>query len=293
MDSMILFLLLHFTSASSFLIMQNPRRLCLLTRKHAVILGQCDTTDHAQQWAWMGGARLIHLQSSLCLWADPSPGLPHHARLVALSDCWDAPAWRCYGRQGAFGLAEAQMYLKKQGVRLVIRAEPRYSNWTKRDAESGNSGNDIITSLCPNTESAPVSTIWYSSTHKPLGITSTVYSRKTPAVTVINEDVSNTAKSHRTTRQVTSSEVHHTMPSGSTTYVNDVIKPRTRRSGTTDFSPDVSASVTELWVLNRSQAVSSGPAPFTTDRFTYELTSDTIKHGDRSASSSSTHDLHN
>ncbi|XP_071376362.1 receptor-type tyrosine-protein phosphatase beta-like [Centroberyx affinis] len=158
--------------------MHTPRGLCLLTYRQTVILGRCEATDPAQQWEWTGGARLIHAQSSRCLWADPSPGLPRHARLVTLSNCTDAPVWKCYGAKGAFGLAETPMYLKKQGLRLVIRGDPRYSNWAKYDVDSG--GNDVMTSLCQDTDrptidpSSPTYDFqkrtynWLDLTHNPL-----------------------------------------------------------------------------------------------------------------------------
>uniref|UniRef100_A0A667ZYH3 protein-tyrosine-phosphatase n=1 Tax=Myripristis murdjan TaxID=586833 RepID=A0A667ZYH3_9TELE len=135
--------------SAGFLVMQTPKRLCLVTRRQTVILGQCDATDPAQHWEWTGAGRLTHAQSSQCLWADPNPNLPRHARLVKLSSCTDAPAWNCYGMKGAFGLAKTPMYLKKQGLRLVIRGDPQYSNWTKYDVDSG--GKEMMTSLCPGT----------------------------------------------------------------------------------------------------------------------------------------------
>ncbi|XP_076018766.1 receptor-type tyrosine-protein phosphatase beta isoform X2 [Genypterus blacodes] len=262
---LLLFSLLGFSSASGFQIMHGPKRLCVLTHKQMVILGRCDTTDPAQHWEWTGGGRLSHTQSSGCLWADPSPGVPRHARLVALSGCTDAPAWKCYGTMGELGLAETPMYLKKQGLRLVIRAEPQHSNWFKYDAYAGNSASDVMTSLCPNTDWTPVSTMRDSSTHKPPGSTSTIFSVQTPAITDTSEHVSNTAKSHRTTRQVTSSKVHSTMANGFATYVNDVFKPRTRRSVTTDSGPGSSTSVTEVSPVNVSQPLSSSPSESATD----------------------------
>lgn len=129
--------------------MLSPKRLCLLSQSQLVILGRCDVTNPAQQWAWLGGARLIHTQSSRCLWADPSPRLPVHARLAKLSDCREAPAWSCYNTNGAFGLAETHLYLKKQGSRLVIGGNVQKSEWRKYDVDSG--GNRLITSLCPET----------------------------------------------------------------------------------------------------------------------------------------------
>lgn len=129
--------------------MLTPKRLCLLTQSHVVILGRCDITNPAQQWAWLGGARLIHTQSSRCLWADPSPHLPLHTRLAKLTDCSGAPAWSCYGTEGAFRLAETHMYLKKQGTRVVVGGNLQTSEWRKYEVDTG--GTQLMTSLCPET----------------------------------------------------------------------------------------------------------------------------------------------
>lgn len=39
------------------------------------------------------------------------------------------------------------MYLKKQGTRVVIRGDPRYSNWTKHE-EVDSGGGQVMTHLC-------------------------------------------------------------------------------------------------------------------------------------------------
>lgn len=136
-------------SSAGFLIVLPPKRLCLLVQNQLVILGRCDVTNPAQQWTWLGGARLIHTQSTRCLWADPNPHLPVHAHLVRLGDCDEAPAWTCYNTKGAFGLAEENLYLKEQGVQLVIGGNIQTSEWRKYDINSG--GNQRMTSLCPET----------------------------------------------------------------------------------------------------------------------------------------------
>lgn len=40
------------------------------------------------------------------------------------------------------------MYLKKQGIRVVIRGDQRYSNWTRYE-EIYSGGRQVITHLCP------------------------------------------------------------------------------------------------------------------------------------------------
>uniref|UniRef100_A0A674CMU3 protein-tyrosine-phosphatase n=1 Tax=Salmo trutta TaxID=8032 RepID=A0A674CMU3_SALTR len=97
--------------------------LCLSTHKTTVILGKCNVTSLYQQWEWTKDMKLHHIQSAKCLWANPSSAIPRHARLATIRDCDSAPAWKCYDKRGTFGLAEKPMYLKKQGIRVVIRGD--------------------------------------------------------------------------------------------------------------------------------------------------------------------------
>ena len=137
----------HCLFAAAFLIVQNPKKLCLSMDKSTVILGKCDPKNSAQQWEWTSDMRLLHMKSSRCLWANMHGNLPPHARRVELSQCEVAPAWRCYGSGGTFGLDEAPMFLKKLGRHAIIRDVPQYSNWTKYNADLG--GKNVMTSLCP------------------------------------------------------------------------------------------------------------------------------------------------
>uniref|UniRef100_A0A4W5RUP5 protein-tyrosine-phosphatase n=1 Tax=Hucho hucho TaxID=62062 RepID=A0A4W5RUP5_9TELE len=132
-----------------FLIAHTPKKLCLSTHKTSVILGKCNVTSPYQQWEWTKDMKLHHTQSAKCLWANPSSAIPLHARLAKISDCDSAPAWKCYDKRGTFGLAEKPMYLKKQGIRVVIRGDQRYSNWTKYE-EIYSGGRQVITHLCPH-----------------------------------------------------------------------------------------------------------------------------------------------
>uniref|UniRef100_A0A8C1EDH2 protein-tyrosine-phosphatase n=1 Tax=Cyprinus carpio carpio TaxID=630221 RepID=A0A8C1EDH2_CYPCA len=108
-------------------------------------------TSSKQQWVWTSGSRLNHTLMSRCLWANQNSDVPHHARLVKLSDCHTAPAWSCYHHRGVFGLAETPMFLKKQGERVVVRFGQRYSNWSMMTVDS--EGRLVSTSLCPSTDS--------------------------------------------------------------------------------------------------------------------------------------------
>lgn len=129
----------------AFLVM-SPQKLCLSSRNQRLILERCDVTNPAQQWAWLGGARLLHAQSSRCLWADPSPHLSAHARPAKLIGCREAPAWSCFNTDGALEMADTHLFLKKQGARLAIGGNMRASEWSRYDVDSG--GNARMTSLC-------------------------------------------------------------------------------------------------------------------------------------------------
>lgn len=131
-----------------FLISHSRKGLCLSTHRDVVILKTCDVTNPSQHWSWTGTMRLKHTLTSRCLWADPSTSVPRHTRLVKLSDCHMAPAWRCYDSRGIFGLAETPMFLKKQGVRLVIHSEQRYSDWSMITVDSY--GRTEMMTLCPD-----------------------------------------------------------------------------------------------------------------------------------------------
>uniref|UniRef100_A0A7N6AIZ4 protein-tyrosine-phosphatase n=1 Tax=Anabas testudineus TaxID=64144 RepID=A0A7N6AIZ4_ANATE len=124
--------------------------MCLTTQNQRVVLGRCDASNPSHQWAWTSGARLVHIRSSRCLWADANPRLPPNVRLVKLIDCSRAPRWSCYGTQGAFGLAETHMHLRKLGL-LVVVAENLQTGfqWKKYDVDSG--GTQLVRPLCHDT----------------------------------------------------------------------------------------------------------------------------------------------
>lgn len=146
---MFVFLTFFCASSATFLIVLPSRKLCLQPQGEQVILERCDFSNPAQQWVWLGGARLIHAQSSRCLGVDLGPRLPPDARLTKLGDCGEAPAWKCNNTNGALGLAEARLYLRTQGSRLVAGGGVQTSGWRKYDVDSV--GNQLMASLCPET----------------------------------------------------------------------------------------------------------------------------------------------
>ncbi|XP_036375878.1 receptor-type tyrosine-protein phosphatase beta-like isoform X2 [Megalops cyprinoides] len=170
LTAMLMFL--PFTETEGFLIAHAPRRVCLLTHQEAVHVGKCNLTSPQQHWRWTNDMKLQHVQSSKCLWANSSSSIPHHTRSASIKDCSIAPAWRCYDKKGTFGLANWPMYLKKQGPRVVLRGEPKYSNWTKYNIDSG--GRLMMTTLCQNEGPTTLAT----PTHAPSTLSNTANPRK-------------------------------------------------------------------------------------------------------------------
>ncbi|XP_062246778.1 receptor-type tyrosine-protein phosphatase beta-like isoform X2 [Platichthys flesus] len=194
---------------AGFLITVAPWRFCLTTQSQVIILGRCDVTNPAYQWAWTGGGRLVHTQSSRCLWANGSPQLPPHTRLTKLSACSRAPGWSC--TEGALGLAETHhMYLKTMGSRVVVEGTLQASGWRGsgwRRFDVDYEGNELLTSLCPDTDSAH----FYSSTRelqqRPATTESTHNHIVRRCVTARNITDSHVTDSHVTDSHVTDSHV--------------------------------------------------------------------------------------
>ncbi|XP_051545389.1 receptor-type tyrosine-protein phosphatase beta-like isoform X2 [Myxocyprinus asiaticus] len=154
---LILFTLHRLSALSGFLIAHTNKGLCLSTHNGVVVLGKCDESNPSQHWIWTSTMRLNHTLMSRCLWANQNSAVPRHTRLVKLSDCNTAPAWKCYNSQGIFGLAETPMFLKKQGERVVVCFDQRYSNWSMITVDS--EGRRVTASLCPAKGPLTVSTI--------------------------------------------------------------------------------------------------------------------------------------
>ncbi|XP_029008877.3 receptor-type tyrosine-protein phosphatase beta-like isoform X2 [Betta splendens] len=195
---LLLYLLLSFSRMSGFLIVLTPGRLCLTAKGQRVVLGQCRASGPSLQWAWAGGGRLLHVQSSMCLWADPSPQVPSHARLVTLSACSRASRWGCLDPDGVLGLADTHMRLRKLGS-LVTVAENQQSSswWTRYELDSG--GIQRIISMCHGSDTTSYSLIFQSSTNEPLSLSS-----------FVRATLSHTKRTQRSTRRL--NETKETWP---------------------------------------------------------------------------------
>ncbi|XP_014003332.1 uncharacterized protein PB18E9.04c [Salmo salar] len=261
----LIFILFRCTSSNSFLIVHTPKKMCLSTHKSAVILRKCNVASPYQQWEWTDDMKLHHTQSSKCLWANTSSAIPLHARLASITNCDSAHAWKCYDEQGTFGLAEKPMYLKKQGIRVVIRGDPRYSNWTKHE-EVDSGGGQVMTHLCSRKGTTTISTTrMYLSTHKPVAYTSTVHTIRTAPVTAINtHSSSNAMRTHsRTTRQISMLRVPITTPNNVVTYESDIVKTQTMGFIPRSVSTGIATSGTAL--NDSHDFILSSPALSTTD----------------------------
>ncbi|XP_028841953.1 receptor-type tyrosine-protein phosphatase beta isoform X2 [Denticeps clupeoides] len=226
--------LLRLSAARSFLIAHPSKGICLFTEDTAVKLAKCDPDSPNQQWSWTAGMKLVHQQSSMCLWVDTRSALPQHARLVKVNGCTAAPAWKCYGKNGIFGLEEQRLFLKKQGSRLVVRSDPQYSNWTKHQGNSV--GKPVLTALCPpKGPTTHFSTKAYSSstsTHLPATQTSN------NLVKEIHR--SPTQKTHyRTTQQITTLKLPVTVQDRPVTHTSGPVMLRTKRAVTSALKPSV------------------------------------------------------
>ncbi|CAB1414937.1 unnamed protein product [Pleuronectes platessa] len=275
MDVLKLVLLLSFNRVSGFLITVAPWRFCLTTQSQVIILGRCDVTNPAYQWAWTGGGRLVHTQSSRCLWANGSPQLPPHTRLTKLSACSGAPGWSC--TEGAFGLAETHVYLKTMGSRVVVEGTLqasgwrgsgwRGSGWSRFDVDD--EGNELLTSLCPDTDSA----LFYSSTHS--HVSDSVTSRAwTDVVNVTDPEVS------RTRRSVTG------LNSDVSTSVAAMSSANGRTEVPTETTRDTSQSPSWTNVPNLGTDASTSFTDFT---FNYD---DTTEAPSKQQASTSTMEMH-
>ncbi|KAJ8002746.1 hypothetical protein DPEC_G00162150 [Dallia pectoralis] len=274
MDTLFFFIfILNYFSTNGFLIVHTAKQLCLTTLKARVILAKCNVDRPDQHWEWTSDMRLLHTHSSDCLWVNPNSGIPLHARLASVQHCARAPAWKCYDHRGTFGLADKHMFLKKQGISVVIREDPSYSNWTKYEAVDSRE-RLVMTNLCQSKGSTTTSsTSMYSSTHKPTEYISTVRHTKTPPINTHSSSSTGWTDS-RTTRHLSTSGVPTTTPirvnifnkSLVATHTNDIAKTRTRRTATMSLIPgSVSGAITTSGASLVNNVVSSNPALSRTD----------------------------
>ncbi|KAF4085655.1 hypothetical protein AMELA_G00097930 [Ameiurus melas] len=131
LHTLFLLTLLNFSTYSGFLI-RHSKGVCVTVQGGVVVVLQiCDVKNPSQDWTWTVDRKLKHTHSAVCLWVNLSMGVPSHARLVKTRPCNSAPVWKCYDEFGTFGLEMLPLYLQKQGERVVVRSEPKHSNWTQ------------------------------------------------------------------------------------------------------------------------------------------------------------------
>ncbi|KAJ8373768.1 hypothetical protein SKAU_G00043480 [Synaphobranchus kaupii] len=263
----IVILFFSFTETEEFLIAHTRSVLCLLTQSTAVHLGKCNVENPNQHWRWTNDMKLQHVQSAKCLWVDTSSYIPRHTRLTSIRGCGVAPAWRCYDKKGTFGLADWTMYLRKQGPRVGLRAEQKYSNWTKYSMDPG--GLPMMITLCPNEDSTtlPTSTAVLST----LRTAAFHFSRTSPA-TITAAGLPGSGKTDSATETTATRSGPSRAPSTTVIRTSDVIKARPRRTGSTGLLPGVAfprvtgAGFTDSTDLTTSSALSRTHAAVSTQK---------------------------
>ena len=105
----------------------------------------CNRTNQNQQWMWTEDGKLLHVKSALCLGISNSSGGPGRAAIFA--PCSQAPRWTCYEKEGFLEVENASLFLKKQGVRVVVKKGRKYlHSWMKIDVNE--EGKPVNESLC-------------------------------------------------------------------------------------------------------------------------------------------------
>ncbi|XP_063053335.1 receptor-type tyrosine-protein phosphatase beta-like [Engraulis encrasicolus] len=270
MDTLLyaLLIILRFSGTLSFIIAHTTKGLCIsrLHKSEIVYLGTCDSTNPAQQWTWTDNMKLYHQQSSKCLSADRRGG-QLGTRLVSLKNCSGSPSWKCYDEWGIFGLADKPLYLKTQGIRVIIQKNPIFSNWTASHIDNGDK--QKMAPICQIKGSTTVSTSTFSSTHKSTTYTSTsqeATETQTSLHPKLITDTNQVLWTHSVTQQITLRAPVTVRNRAVTHPSSDTVKPRTRRALTTDLRPVSTIPVTPN-ALNRSDitTVVTGSDPSLTE----------------------------
>ena len=78
-------------------------------------------------------------------YCDGPSGGPGRAAIFA--PCSQAPRWTCYEKEGFLEVENASLFLKKQGVRVVVKKGRKYlHSWMKIDVNE--EGKPVNESLC-------------------------------------------------------------------------------------------------------------------------------------------------
>uniref|UniRef100_A0A4W3JWX4 protein-tyrosine-phosphatase n=1 Tax=Callorhinchus milii TaxID=7868 RepID=A0A4W3JWX4_CALMI len=131
-----------------FLILHAQKKKCLLGNGETLNVGNCNATNPWQQWQWTEQGKLRNVQRGQCMALHSSSASP--TRRVTLLDCAQAPRWKCHDNATErFGLADQELFLRKLGDRVMVRAENKYHQlWQRYHIEKG--GKPIQQSICPS-----------------------------------------------------------------------------------------------------------------------------------------------
>lgn len=126
-----------------FQIVHVHKQECLSKNKR-VVVGLCNGTSQNQQWMWTEDGKLLHVKSALCLGISSSrgPSLP-----AVSTHCSQAPRWTCHEQEGFLEVENTSLFLKKQGVKVVVKKDRKYlHSWMKIDVNK--EGKPVNGSLC-------------------------------------------------------------------------------------------------------------------------------------------------
>ncbi|XP_029107946.1 receptor-type tyrosine-protein phosphatase beta-like isoform X3 [Scleropages formosus] len=245
----VILLVLLLAATEGFLVAHVRSGFCLSATDSKVVVGTCNTSSPQQRWTWARGAKLEHVQSRRCLWANASSAIPRHTRFARTVRCGAAPAWRCYDGAGTFGLAERPLYLSKQGLRVVL-GEMRFSAWSRYDEDSG--GRRVKTPLCPHDQGH---SSFLPTTVHPSNITGSMLSLVIATTTnaTAYPKITKTRVAIGTTRNI-SKDARRAM-----IHLEDNERSRTKRTSTGVLVP-TTATAAAIRTMQHNDVVSEKPA---------------------------------
>ncbi|KAM4676035.1 receptor-type tyrosine-protein phosphatase beta [Discoglossus pictus] len=142
---LVLVTLVMWGSSESFLILHEKRRQCILGSK-VMSMVNCNMTIRDQHWAWTDDGKLLHISSSQCL-SVANVSAPHF-RPAVCTECVMAPKWACHKNESLLEVADKELFLRKQGSRVVVRRGKKYPDSWKR-MELDEKGEIVYRDMCP------------------------------------------------------------------------------------------------------------------------------------------------
>ncbi|XP_040265825.1 receptor-type tyrosine-protein phosphatase beta isoform X1 [Bufo bufo] len=120
---------LFYRITESFLIYHDQKNVCISIGKY-VSVTKCNVTYRSQHWKWTEDGKLHNVKSSMCL--GMSLASASHFRPAMLVDCANAPTWTCHKSERLLEVGNTSLFLRKQGIRVVVKKGTKYPNTWKR-----------------------------------------------------------------------------------------------------------------------------------------------------------------